>query len=94
MSIPKIGIIVERSITCLLKRKTSYRNYITRVEGHEHDISISTIHRVKHSICKTLSASRNKPKTGPYRKTPQKSTIAVIRSVTVIMKKGLPSQKT
>ena len=76
---PKIGIIVERSITYLLNRETSYRNIKRELKGHEHDIFISTIHRVKHSICKTLRASRNKPKTGPYRKTPQKSTIAVIR---------------
>ena len=79
MSRPKFGILVERSMTYLLKRKTSYRNIKRELKGQEHDISISTIHQVKHSICKTLSASRNKPKTGPYRKTPQKSTIAVIR---------------
>ena len=36
MSRPKIGIIVERSIIYLLKRKTSYRNiYSTTKETHQ-----------------------------------------------------------
>ena len=61
--------------------------------GHEHEISISTTHLVKHSICKNLGASRKKPKIGPYRKPPQKSTSAVNLKVAVIMKKVNPSSQ-
>ena len=79
MGRPKIGIIMEHSITYHLKKKKSYRNIQCEIKGHEHEFSILTIHQVKHSICKALSASSKKQKIGPYRKTPQKSTNAVIR---------------
>ena len=84
----KINIIVGRSITYHLKKKKSYRNIKRGLKGHEHEISISTIHRVQHLICKNLGASRKKAKIGPYRKPPQKSTSAVNLKVAVIMKKG------
>ena len=86
----KINIIVEPSITYHLKKKKSYRNIQGETKGHEHEISISTTHLVKHSICKNLSASRKKPKIGPYRKPPQKSTPVVIHKVAVIIKNGQP----
>ena len=79
MDSPKIGIIVEHSVAHLLKKKKSYRNIQREIKGHENEISISTIHRVKHPKRKTLSASRKSQKIGPYRKTPQKSTNSVIR---------------
>ena len=84
----KINIIVEPSITYHLKKKKSYRNIQWETKGHEHDFSISTTHLVKHSICKNLGASRKKPKIGPYRKPPQKSTSAVNLKVEMIMKTG------
>ena len=79
MGRPKLDIIVEPSIKYLLKNNKSYRNMQRELNGRENEISLSTIHQSNHSICKTLKASRTKPKTGPYRKTPQKSTSAVIR---------------
>ena len=82
----KINIIVEPSIAYHLKKKKSYRNIQCETKGHEHEISISTTHLVKHSICKNLSASRKKLQLGPYRKPPQKSTSAVNLKVAVIMK--------
>ena len=79
MGRPKIGIIFEHSITYLLKKKKSYRNIQRELKGHEHEIWILTIHRVKHSKRKTLCTRSKKPKIGPFRKTPQKSTNAVMR---------------
>ena len=58
----KIGIIMEHSITYLLKKKKSHRNIQFEIKRHEHEISILTIHRVKHSVCKAISASSKKAK--------------------------------
>ena len=57
MGKPKINTIEEPSITYILKKIKSYRNIQLEIKGHEHEISISSIHRVEHSICQTLSAS-------------------------------------
>ena len=71
MGRPKIGIIFEHSITYLLKKKKSYRNIQRELKGHEHEIWILTVHRVKHWKHKTLCTRSKKPKIGPFRKTPQ-----------------------
>ena len=84
----KNNIIVEPSITYHLKKKKSYRNIQLETKCHELELSISTTHLVKHSICKNVGASRKKPKIRPYRKPPPKSTSAINLKVSMIMKKG------
>ena len=71
----KINIIVEPSITYHLKKKKSYRNVQWETKGHEHEISISTTHLVKHSICKNLGASRKKTKNRAVQKATPKVNI-------------------
>ena len=51
----KSTIIVEPSIAYHLKKKKSYKNIQWETKDHEHEISISTTHLVKHSICKKKS---------------------------------------
>ena len=70
----KINIIVERSITYHLKKKC-YRNIQRELKGHEHEISISTIHRVQHLIRKNLGASRKKAKYRAIQKATPKANI-------------------
>ena len=66
--------VVEGIFTYLLKKKTSYRHIQRELKGQGHDISIATIHRVKHLKDKTRSTGYKKAKIGPYKRTPQKST--------------------
>ena len=75
---PKIDSVVEGIITYLLKKKTSYRHIQRELKGQGHDISIATIHRVKHLIGQTRGTGYKKAKFGPYKRTPQKSTPRVI----------------
>lgn len=81
---------MEGIILYLLKKNVSYRNIQRELKGLGHDVSISTIHRVKHSIGKTRSVGSNKTSAGPYRRTPKKSTSDVIRKVAMMIKRVNP----
>ena len=90
MGRPKIDNEVEGIITYLLKKKTSYRHIQLELKGQGHDISIATIHRVKHLIGETRGTGCKKAKIGPYKRTPQKSTPGVIRKVAIMIKRVNP----
>ena len=87
MGRPKIDGVVEGIITYLLRKKTSYRHIQRELKGQGHDISIATIHRVKHLIGKSRGTCYKKAKIGPYKRTPQKSTPGVIRKVAIMIKR-------
>ena len=90
MERPKIDSVVEGIITYLLKKKTSYRHIQRELKGQGHDISIATIHRVKHLKGKTCGSGCKKAKIGPYKRTPHKSTPGVIREVAIMIKRVNP----
>ena len=48
MGRPIIDRVVEGIFTYILKKQTSYRHIQRELKGQGHDISIATIHRVKH----------------------------------------------
>ena len=83
----KIDSEVEGIITYLLKKKTSYRHIQRELKGQGNDISIATIHQVKHLIGKTRGTGCKKAKIGPYKRTPQKSTPGVIHKVAIMIKR-------
>ena len=71
MGRPEIDSVVEGIITYLLKKKMSYRHIQQELKGQGHDISIATIHRVKHLIGKTRGTDYEKAKIGPYKGHPK-----------------------
>ena len=77
---------MEGIITCLLKKKKSYRHIQRELKDQGHDISIATIHGVKHLIGKTRGTGYKKAKIGPFKRTPQKSTPGVICKVAIMIK--------
>ena len=64
--------VVEGIITYLLKKKTSYRHIQRGLKGQGHDISIATIHPVKHLISKTRGTGYKNVKNWAIQKDTQK----------------------
>ena len=58
---PKINDVAEGIILELLKQKKSNRNIVKQVEQMGHNVSVATVHRIKHGKGATRN---NKRKTG------------------------------
>ena len=86
----KIDSRLEGIIEYLLKKGTSYRNIQKELKGQGHEVSVSTIHRVKHSIGKSRDPNTKRPKSGQFRRRPTKSTDDVVRKVAVFIQRVNP----
>ena len=78
---PKINDVVEGIILGLLKQKMSDRNIVKQVGQMGHNVSVATVHRIKHDKGATRNSKRKTGKNETFTKRRTAATVAVVRKI-------------